>query len=458
MNKIVNLDIKLTKPSLLKFAFPGIIMVLINSLYEIIDGFFVSNYVGADAFAAINTAFPPLIFLSSIGMMIGAGGSTLIGNKLGEGDSRSANKYFSLLIYFAFLVGIIVSIIAFVFCRPVIEIMGAKDQVLDISVYYCRVSSISLTGYIIMMAFTSFVSASGKPIIGFVMSIIGLVVITSFDFIFTVIFKLGINGILIGTLSSEILSASFVLFYYSCKKNTSMIRIVSLKNCLDLKNTTPINVIGRACYIGIAGMLQAMASNLVVMVTIFQINKYIGNQGVVAYGVIEYAWTTFNCFNYGFAFAIAPVMSYFQGNKNYKNAQLLFKNSIMIILIFGVISFCVSQILAKYLVMIFVGYDDSLIDISLYALRACSISFLYVGIPIYSSSLFTSLGNGTISSVIAITRTVVLELLFLFILPVIFGGNGIWFCYPSSEFLASILSIILICVFASKYKIVRVKK
>ena len=118
-------------------------------------------------------------------------------------------------------------------------------------------------------------------------------------------------------------------------------------------------------------------------------------------------------------------MSYFQGNKNYKNAQLLFKNSIMIILIFGVISFCVSQILAKYLVMIFVGYDDSLIDISLYALRACSISFLYVGIPIYSSSLFTSLGNGTISSVIAITRTVVLELLFLFILPEIFGGNGI---------------------------------
>lgn len=124
---------------LLRFSLPSIIMMIFTSIYGVVDGFFVSNFVGKTPFAAVNFIMPFLMILGSIGFMFGTGGGALIAKTLGEGNHEKANKYFSLFIYIAIISGIIIMAAALVFLRPIAKLLGAEDAMLDDCVLYGRI-------------------------------------------------------------------------------------------------------------------------------------------------------------------------------------------------------------------------------------------------------------------------------------------------------------------------------
>ena len=452
MSKIdTSLNKHWTKFQLLKYAFPSIVMMFTISVYEIIDGFFISNFIDSTSFAAVNLVFPFLMILASFGMMIGSGSSAIIANKMGENKPQVANRYFSMFVYFLIICGILLSVIGIFVTKPVVILLGAEDYLLDVATYYGLMSLISMPAYILQTAFLTFYNTAGKPKMGLITAIISGVTIFVLDFVFVAILNFGINGILIATITTEYVSAIIPICYFARKKNKSLLRFVGPKEAFKNQNPSSIALILKSCLNGSSEAVQEIAASLVILLCMFQINKFIGEDGLVAYGIIDYAWIVFNSFYLGFAVAVAPLMSYQQGADNRAEMKNLLKCGLTIIIIASIVSFALSILLAPVIAGVFVSYDPHLAEYSVYAFRIYSISFLFAGISIYGSSVFTSLGDGLTSALIAFLRTLVFEAAALLILPEIIGSDGIWFAIGFAEVLATILTIVFLCVKRKKF-------
>lgn len=451
MNTDTSIKKHFTKRALLKYSMPAILMMFTISAYEIIDGFFLSNFVGATAFAAVNLIFPVLMILTSFGMMMGTGSSAIIANKMGQGDNERANRYFSMFIYFIIVGGIALSLIGILIMRPAAQTLGATGDLLEIATYYGLISLISLPAYILETACIAYYNTAGKPSIGFINSIMCCISVFVLDFIFVGQMGMGINGILIATVASEFIGGIFPLIYFLNKKNKSLLHLVSPKIAFKNQNPSSLRLILKSALNGSSEAVQETASSLVVLLCMFQLNRYIGQDGLVAYGIIDYAWIVFNSFYLGFSVAVAPLMSYQQGANNKLEMRSLLKNSYIIIIIASVISFTLSFVFARQIASVFVDYDQSLLEYSTNAFRIYSIAFLFAGISIYGSSLFTSLGDGLISALIAFMRMFLFEVVALIVLPIFLGDTGIWYSIGSAEIFAAITTVIFVLAKRAKY-------
>lgn len=438
------------KRQLLAYAMPSVVMMFTISIYEIVDGFFISNFVSSTAFAAVNLIFPVLVIIGAFGLMMGSGSSVAIANKLGEDKPDIANKYFSLFVYFTIALGITLAIIAYFIMEPVAKALGAEGELLDISVYYGWVSLISIPAYVIQMACTSWFNTAGRPNVGFMSSIFSGVIIISLDFVLVAIYKLGINGTLIATIISEYVGGLFPLWYFSQKDSNSLIRLVSPLKVLQNGATKNSKLVLRACINGSSETIQEIAMSLVVMLCVFQLNRFSGEAGIVAYGVIEYAWVVFNAFYMGFSIAVSPLMSFQQGAKNLVEMKSLFKNCFIIIAISSVIASAIAYLTSGIIASVFVGYDQSLMDLTVHAIKIYCIAFLFCGFSVYISNLFTSLGKGIIATGIAFSRSILFESVGLLVLPEFFALDGIWFASSLAEVFATIVALILLGAFYKK--------
>lgn len=439
--------------SLLKYALPSIVMMFTMSVYVVIDGYFISNFVNSTAFAAVNLIWPFLMIIASFGLMVGTGSSAIIANKMGEKNVNKANQYFSMFVYFCLILGVFLSIIAWFLVRPVAELLGAEDELLEIAVYYGSLSLISMPAYILQMAFLTFFNTAGRPNMGLFTAFVSGMTLFLLDLLLVMFLQMGINGVLIATVTSEFVAAIIPLLYFSRNNTKSLLHLVAPSLAFKNHNPSNLRLILKACINGSSEAIQEIAISLVVLFCMYQLNRFLGEPGIVAYGVIDYAWIIFNSFYLGYSIAVAPLMSYQQGAKNSKEMNSIFKNSATLILGASIIAFALSELLAVPFSGIFVGYDEELLNLSIHAFRIYSISFLFAGISIYASSLFTSLGNGIISALIAFLRTAVFETLALLILPEIFGSNGIWWAICLAEVLSAILAISFILSKGKRYKI-----
>lgn len=264
-------------------------MMLTISVYVIVDGFFISNFVDSTAFAAVNLVFPVLMIFTSFGMMLATGSSAIIAKKLGEKEPNTANRYFSMFVYFIIIGGVILSIIGIFIMRPVVILLGAEDELFEIAVYYGLVSLISLPAYILQTAFTTFFNTAGKPKMGLITAIISGLAIFVLDLVLVAILKLGINGILIATITSEYISAIIPLVYFARKNNSSLLHLVGFRKSFENENPSSVALIIKSSLNGSSEAVQEIAASLVILLCMFQINRFIGEDGLVAYGIADYA-------------------------------------------------------------------------------------------------------------------------------------------------------------------------
>lgn len=430
---------------LMRFTIPTIAMMIFTSIYGVVDGLFVSNIVGSEAFAGVNLIMPALMMLGSVGFMVGTGGSALVSKTIGEGNKKLANRYFSMLIYFLLIVGIVLSILGNVFIRQISELLGAKGEMVDICSTYGRTLLCSLPFFMLQNCFQSFLVVAEKPAMGLCVSVIAGLSNMVLDFLFIYVFRLGVFGAALATAISEFVGAAIPLIFF-IRKNNPPLKLIKTK--LELK---PIL---RTCSNGSSEMVTNISMSLVNMLYNLQLVKFAGYDGVVAYGIIMYVGFIFSGTYLGYCVGVAPIVGYHYGAANTAELKNLFKKSLFLLSSAAVVLTSCAELLSSVLAGIFVGYNHDLHDMTTNAIQLFALSYIISGINIFASAFFTALNNGLVSAVISFMRTLVFQIAFIFILPELLGLNGIWLAVVGAEICSLIISVSFFVANRKKYKYV----
>lgn len=420
---------------LLRFALPSIIMMVFSSLYSVVDGFFVSNIAGKTSFAAVNLIVPVIMILASNGFMFGAGGSALISKTMGEGDNDKAKRLFSLFVYSIAISGIIISIIGFIFIRPIAIVLGANGTLLEDCVLYGRILLFSMPFFMLQFGFQSFFVAAGKPNLGLGVTLICGITNMILDALFMAVFSWGIAGAAIATAVSQILGGIIPLIYFS-RDNSSLLRLT--------KTTFDGKALLKACTNGSSELMTNISTSVVSILYNAQLMKYAGENGIAAYGVLMYVNMIFAAIFLGYSTGTAPIVSYHFGAKNHSETKGLLKKSIGIITVFSICMFALAELTAKPLSSIFVSYDTELLAMTIRAFRIFSFSFLFAGIAVYGSAFFTALNDGLTSALISFLRTLLFKIVAALILPIFLGIDGIWVSIVAAELASFFVTILFL--------------
>lgn len=416
---------------LIKFTIPTVVMLIFTSIYSIVDGFFVSNYVGKTEFASVNLVFPCLMILGAFGFMFGTGGSAIIAKTLGENDKRKATEYFSMIVYASIIFAIFFTILGYILIEPVVIKFGASGDLLLNSVLYGKILILSLTPFILQNLFQILFITAGKPDLGLKITLFAGCTNMVLDYIFIAHSGLGLKGAAYATVISQIIGGVVPLIYFA-NKNSSQLRLI--KTNIDLR------ILLKAAINGSSEMLTNISMSLINILYMWQLLRMAGENGIAAYGVVMYLEFIFSGIDLGFSTGSAPVVSYNFGAKNQTELKNLFTKSLVIISVLGIVLTGLAEIFAYPLSGIFVGYDDSLHNITTHGFKLYALAFLIMGFNIYASAFYTALNNGVISAIISFLRTFVFQVASVLILPIFFGINGIWGAIAASELITLMLS------------------
>lgn len=422
---------------LLRFVFPSIVMMVFTSIYGVIDGLFVSNYVGKIPFAAVNLIMPFLMILGALGFMIGTGGSAFVAKTLGEGKEEEAKEYFSMLVYVSIAGGIILSAAGLFAIRPLTIAMGAEGEMIEDCVLYGRILLASLTPFILQNVFQSFFVTAEKPQLGLAVTVAAGLTNIFLDFLFVAVLKWGLAGAAAATAISQSVGGIFPLIYF-IKKNETPLQLVKAK--------FNRSVFFKTCMNGSSELASNISMSLVNMLYNIQLMKFAGEDGVAAYGVIMYVNFIFVAIFLGYSIGSAPIISYHYGAGNHEELKNLFKKSLFLIGGFSIVLTLAAEGLSGFLSQIFVGYDKELYEMTHLGFRLFSLSFLFNGFNIFGSAFFTALNNGVVSALISFLRTFALQIIMILLLPVLWGINGIWFSALGAELLALFITIYFLII------------
>lgn len=428
---------------LLRFTLPSIIMMIFTSIYGVVDGFFVSNFVGKTPFAAVNFIMPFLMILGAVGFMFGTGGSAIIAITMGAGDKEKAKRLFSLFVYVSIVCGIVIGLLGILFIRPVAALLGAEGIMLDNCVLYGRVILIALPAFILQYEFQSFFITAEKPQLGLAVTVASGVTNMVLDALLVGALRWGLVGAAAATAFSQVVGG-IIPFIYFAKPNTSLLRLVRTK--------FDGNALLKACVNGSSELMSNISMSVVGMLYNAQLIKYAGEDGVAAYGVLMYVNMIFLAAFIGYSVGAAPVVGYHYGAGNYDELKGLLKQSLILIGIFSVGMLALAEGLAHPLSMIFVGYDPELLSLTLRGFLIYSFSFLFAGLAIYGSSFFTALGNGLVSALISFLRTLVFQMAAVLIFPLIWDIDGIWFSIVAAELMAAVVTAAFLVGMRKKYR------
>lgn len=431
---------------LFRFVLPSVFMMVVSSVYGVIDGLFVSNFVGKTAFAAINLIMPFTMILGGMGFMIGTGGTALVTKILGENDREKANRYFTMLVIFAVLLGVVLTAVGNSLMRPVARLLGggkASEEMIDGCVLYGRIVVSFTTFFMLQNIFQSFLAAAEKPKLGLIVTLIAGCTNAALDALFIAVFKWGIVGAAVATGIGQLLGGVIPLIYFA-RKNSSLLKFTKTK--LEIK---PVLV---ACGNGSSELLTNVASSVVSMLYNLQLMKFYGENGVSAYGVVMYVQFIFLALLIGYAIGSAPIVGFNYGAENTAELKNIFKKSMIILALSGVILSGLAQALAVPLAKLFVGYDGELFTLTVHAFRLYSFAFIFSGVAIYSSGFFTALNNGLISAILSFLRSLVFQVAFVFLLPLLFGVDGVWWAMFATEVFACVIAVIFFIAFRKKYR------
>lgn len=432
-----------TYKKLIKFTLPTIIMMIFTSIYGVVDGIFVSNCVGAEAFASVNLIMPAIMILGTLGFMMGTGGSALVSKTIGEGDKQKANRYFSMLIYLLIIIGFIFTILGVILIEPMAKLLGSDKNMLQDCVVYGRTLLIFLIPFCLQNAFQSFLIVAEKPTLGLIISIISGVSNMILDFFFIYVLKMGVFGAALATGISQVFGVIIPVVYFATKRNHVL---QFTKTRFELKP------IVQAFTNGSSEMLTNLSTSLVSMLFNAQLMKYAGSDGVVAFGIIMYVGYIFAGTYLGYSLGSAPIVGYHYGAGNTEELKSLLKKSLILIAVTSIVMTGIAELLSKLLASIFVSYDDGLLNMTTNAIRLFSLSYLISGFNMFASSFFTALNNGFVSAAISFLRTLVFQVIMIYLLPVIWGINGIWLAVAFAEILSLLVSMTFLAKNRKKYQ------
>ncbi|MBQ2718500.1 MAG: MATE family efflux transporter [Clostridia bacterium] len=438
----IRLSDHFTYRRLFRFALPSVAMMIFTSIYGVVDGYFVSNFVGKTPFAALNFIMPFLMILGTFGFMMGSGGSALVSKTLGEGDGARANSRFSLFVYVTLGAGTLVAVLGILLLRPVAALLGAEGAMLSDCVTYGRVILMALPAYMLQLEFQIFFVTAEKPGLSFVFTAAAGCANMLLDALFVAVFGWGLVGAAAATAASQAIGGFGPLLYF-LSKNSSILRLGKTK--LDIPS------LARAMGNGSSELMSNVSMSLVGMLYNVQLMAYAGEDGVAAYGALMYVNFIFIAVFIGYTIAISPPVGYHYGAGNTKELGGLYRKSMVIILVASVVMTAAGLLLAYPLSYLFTGYDEALLAMTVRGFFFFSFSFLFAGLAIFGSAFFTALNNGAVSALLSFLRTLVFQVAAVLLLPLFLGLDGIWLSIVLAEGAAALLSLLLLWLLRGRY-------
>ena len=431
-----------TAGKLVRYTLPMMAMLLVSSAYSIVDGLFVSNIVGKEAFAAVTLVAPLFSILSTLGVMMGSGGSAIVGKLLGSGKTDEAQRAFSSIVAAVFAAGAVAAIAGSALIDAVVGAFGASGETASLAAAYGRIVFPALPLLMLQFVFQMFAATSGRPGLGFASSVVAGVLNIALDALFMLVFGWGIIGAALATSIAEGTAGLFMLVMF-LKGEAGVLRLV--RPSMDLR------LLGRAAFNGLSEMVGNMAASVVAVAYNFQLMRLIGEDGVAAYAVIEYASMLVGAVMGGFVEGLAPLMSYQHGAGNAVEKRGLFRRGLAVTVALGLGMFCASQVVASPVAALFTSYDPQLQGLSTNAFRVYSVAFLLMGFTYFGSAMFTAVENGKVSAAISFVHTFVFEVGAVLLLPLVLGAEGIWWAITVAGAAASVLTFAYLARYGRGY-------
>ena len=438
------LDKKITAKSLFLFSLPSIIGMVFMNLYTMVDGMFVSRFVGTDALSAINIVFPIIMTVIAISTMLSTGGNAIISKKMGERKENEARKDFSTIVFISIALSVIISILSFIFINPLLKFLGANDSIYNYCFSYAVISLIFLPATMFSVVFQTFFITIGKANLGLTFTIIGGISNVILDYVFIKVLNFGISGAAIATGIGYSIPGLLGLAYF----------IFNRKNSLYIVKTKIFNLklLSETCINGSSEMVSSLSASIVTLLFNNILMKLIGVDGVAAVTVILYIQGLLVAVFMGYSMGCSPLISFNYGKKDNDRLHKIYKLSIIGILVVSILVFMFGLLKSDLLVSIFTSNGTNVYKLSNIGLKLFSISFLFIGLNLFTSALFTALSNGKISAIISFLRTLVFIVISVLVLPLLIGINGVWLSVPVAELLSLIVSIFYLKKYKSKYK------
>ena len=428
---------------LIRFTWPSILMMVFTSIYGVVDGFFVSNFVGKTPFAAVNFIMPFLMVVGALGFMFGTGGSALIAKTMGMGDRKRATEIFSLLVWATFLSGVVIAVLSILFLEPIARFLGARGQMLTDCVIYGRIILLALPFLMLQYAFSSLAVTAELPNLGLTFTVAAGLVNMAGDALFMMVLRWGIVGAALATTLGQIIGGVIPLVYF-LRKNPSGFRLSMPR--------WDGRAMARVCLNGSSELMSNISMSLVGMLYNAQLLRYAGENGVAAYGTIMYVNFIFISIFIGYVTGAAPVISYHYGAANQQELKGLLGRSTVLVGLTSVAMFAAAELLAEPLSMIFVSYDPQLLEMTIHAFRLYSYSFFFAGFAIFGSAFFTALNDGLTSALISFLRTLLFQSAAVMLMPLVWDLDGIWLSIVAAEFLAVAVTLVFLVVKRKKYR------
>lgn len=428
---------------LLRFTLPSIIMMVISSIYSVVDGLFVSNLVGDLALSSVNIVFPVAMIVGSFGFMLGTGGSAIVACTMGEGDQPLANRYFSMIIYAVVLLGVVLSAVCVIYMEPIARFAGASDALIGDCVVYGRILLAGSVPFMLQTSFQSFFVVAEKPHLGLALSIAAGVTNMVMDYVLIAVCDLGVAGAAIATVMGYCVGGVLPLLYFLRPKREGI-------------RLTHTRFYGKqllhACTNGSSELMSNISASIVGILYNIQLMRLIGEQGVAAYSVMMYVDFVFVATFLGFSIGSAPIVSYHYGAGNHPELKNVFRKSMTVILCTSVAMVILSELLSRPLSSAFVGYNAELLEMTVHGFRLFALCYLFCGINIYASSFFTALCNGALSALISFLRSLLLRGGMVLLMPILFDLDGIWTAVIAAEGLGAVVSLGLLYAKRRQYQ------
>ncbi len=438
----IQLSDHFTYGRLFRFVLPSIVMMIFVSIYGVMDGLFVSNYVGKTPFAAINIIVPLLMGMGAVGTMIGSGGAALVSKTLGEGKREEANRLFSMLVYLTIFLGVVLTILGLWLVRPASILMGATGDLLEYCVLYGRIMISLQTAFMLQLVFQSMSPVAEKPKFGLTVTVIAGSIDILLNALFIIVLGWGLAGAAISSVIGQVIGAVVPIVYYA-RQNDSLLRLV--------RPTFPVRAIVKVCTNGMSELMTTLSSSFVSVLYNLQLIRLAGEDGVAAYGVILYVNYIFFAVFLGYSLGVAPVIGYNHGAENHAELKNLFRKSLRVVGLSSVALTLLAVTLAGPIAWIYVRYDAALFELSRRAFFIYAFSFLLCGFNIFASAFFTALNNGFISATLSFSRTLLFQTLVIFTLPALLGTDGVWLSVPAAELLALLVTAFFFFAMRKRY-------
>jgi len=438
----IQLSDKFTYKKIFRFTLPSVIMMVVMSIYSVVDGLFVSNLLGDMALSAVNVVMPLVMIIGAFGLMLGSGGSAIVSKTLGEGNKKLAYKYFSMIVAAVVLLGIILSTLCLVFLRKILTLMGGTELIIDDCMSYGYIMVGGSMLFMLQCMFQCFFAVAEKPQLGLVFSVGAGIANMALDYIFIRFAKLGIFGAGLATVIGFAIGGGGALLYFLFSKK-SAIKITA-------SGFYPKQFFG-ACYNGASEFMSNVSASFVGILYNVQLVKLVGEKGIAAYSAMMYTDFVFLAVFFGFTMGIAPVISYNYGAGNYGELKSVFRKSTVAIAVGSLAAAVLAEALSYPLSWAFVGYDKELMQMTLRGFRIFAVCYLFCGINIWCSAFFTAVCNGLLSAFISLMRSLIFRGGAVLLLPLIFGLDGIWSAVIIAELFTAIISAILFSTQRKRY-------